>query len=412
VATFLRTLCQDRQKAQAVLHILDARLRAPEASENWLADAVRPQLQQAPRDPHVPLEFDLGNGAVAAAPAALSLDGAAADGVDEPAAIREAAQTLVDVLRYERDDRDRKEIVDITDALNGYLGWLATQHEYALLATLLGKIQEIASEEGDIRRTSAVGVLKRTAEGTVVDGLLAVLWNARGTSTEREIRACLDPVADHLVGRLVQALGTEERGGARAMLCDLIIDLYGHRIDDLAAFVTDTRWYLVRNIAFILGRMGSPQVVAHLSRLVTHADYRVRRETLNALASITSQEAQAVLGNFLDDHDERLRLRAIQSLDSLEAWRAMPKLLSILDQPDFFNKKFELKQASLEALARLGAKQSLRTVKRMARRWLVWGPRGRELKRIAGMTAAIIEGHAPAPARARAAPDNDEGPGA
>jgi hypothetical protein len=409
VATFLHALCQDRQRAQAVLHILDTRLRPPDEAPNWLTDAVWPRLQPAPRQPHVPDEFDLGNGAVAPIATAIAPDGAAAEDIDEPAAIREAAQTLVDMLRYERDARDRKEINDLTDALGGYLGWLATQHEYALLATLLSKIREIASEEGDLRHTMAVDVLRRTAESTVVDGLLTVLWSTRGTVTEREVRACLAPLADHLVRRLVQALGTEERGGARAMLCDLIVDLYGHRIDELAAVVSDTRWYLVRNIAYILGRLRSPQAVAHLSRLVTHPDYRVRRETLNALAFIGSQDAQDVLAGFLDDPDVRLRLRAIQSLDSWEAWRAMPKLLAILAQPDFFNRQFELKQASLEALARLGAKQSLPSVKRMARAWFVWGSRGRELKRIAGMTAAIIEGHAPAPERVLPASESEEG---
>jgi hypothetical protein len=86
----------------------------------------------------------------------------------------------------------------------------------------------------------------------------------------------------------------------------------------------------------------------------------------------------------------------------------MPKLLAILEQRDFFVKRFELKQAALEALARLGAKQSLPAVKRLARTWWVWGARGRELKRAAAMTAEIIEGLAPLPQRARAVPDEDE----
>jgi hypothetical protein len=411
VAGFLRALCQDRQKARAVLAILETRLQSSERPAAWLTEAVWPQIE-APvrRTPRIPPEFVLDGGA----PSPVADLGTAAERartLDEPSAIREVALTLVDVLRQEPGEEDHRETADMTDALAGYLGWLAGQQEYALLATILTKIRHIASREGGLGRTNAADVLRRTAGSPVVDGMLSALWGARGTVVEHQIRECLDAMVDYLVHPLVQALGTEERAGARAMLCDLIIHLYHDRVGDLASFMADRRWYLVRNIADILGRMRSPQAVSHLSRLVTHPDYRVRRETLNALGSIGTGDAQAILTDFVDDPDERLRLRAIQSLDSLEAWRAMPKLLGILDRRDFFNKQFELKQASLEALARLGARQSLPAIRRLARARWVWGARGRELRRTAAMAAAIIEGQAPLPGRKRPARDADEDAG-
>ncbi len=404
VAGFLRALCQDRQKARAVLAILDTRLQSSNRPAAWLTDAVWPRIEAPARGaPRVPSEFVLEGGAPS--PPTSDLDNRAREtrSVDELSVVREVALTLVDILRQEPAGEDHRETTDLTDALAGYLGWLAGQQEYALLAAVLAKIHDVASREGGRRRTIAAGVLKHTAESPVVDGMLAVLWDARGTATERQIRACLDAMADHLVRPLVQALGSEQRAGARAQLCDLIIHLYHDRVADLASFITDQRWYLVRNIADILGRMRSPQAVSHLSRLVTHPDYRVRRETLNALSSIGTGDAQSILMDFIDDPDERLRLRAIQSLDSLEAWRAMPKLLLILEQRDFFNRQFELKQASLEALARLGARQSLPTVRRMAGARWVWGARGRELRRAAALAAAIIEGQVPLPRRGRPA---------
>jgi len=77
----------------------------------------------------------------------------------------------------------------------------------------------------------------------------------------------------------------------------------------------------------------------------------------------------------------------------------MEKIVAVLERRDLFVKQFELKQAALEALARLGAKQSLTAVRRVARTWLMFGPRAGELRRLAALTADIIEGQRPLPPR-------------
>jgi HEAT repeat protein len=143
--------------------------------------------------------------------------------------------------------------------------------------------------------------------------------------------------------------------------------------------------------------------------LLHHDDYRVRRETLNALTVAGSEEAQGLVAEFLDDPDERLRMRAMQSLGSWEAWKAMPKLLAILDRRDPWNRTFELKRTALETLARLSARQSLPIIKRLARVRLIFGRRGRELRRLAGVTAAIIEGTMPPEAQVLLASDHRTG---
>ncbi|MGQ0571573.1 MAG: HEAT repeat domain-containing protein [Armatimonadota bacterium] len=401
VTTFLRALCSDRQKAKAVLAILDAKLRPANANPNWLADAVLPQLFAQPlrRDVESPPEFEFGDLEVAAGRQDVDLRLKETRSIDEAAAFREVIMTLADVIRHEADEKDQREAADIADALMASMAWLVEHQEFGLLARILNGIKQIASSESGSRRVMAADILKKTAEGPLLDGLLAVMWSARETVVEKEIQTCLQPLAQDLVGPLVRALGTEPRGGPRAMLCDLIISLDGDSLDELGAYVTDSRWYLVRNIVNILGRVRHAQAVAYLSRLGSHPDYRVRRETLIALATIGTEEAQGVLATFLDDPDERLRLRAMQSLDTWEAWRAMPKILAVLERPDLFNRQFTFKQAALEALARLGAKQSLPAVNKIARARLVFGSRGRELRRLAALTASIIEGQ-------RALPDH------
>ncbi len=392
VTVFLKALGTDPRKAQAVLSILDVKLRPPdEPGSTWLSDAVLPRLQPvrvSRRGPHVPREFvfkDLET------PFTIEESEERLQElrtVDETAAIREVIRTLPDVLRLHQTE---KEMVDVADALVGYLPWLVERQEFTLLARILTIVKEIASNEVGARRRVAADILKKMTEGHLLESLLNVLWEWRDTAVAQEVRACLQLLADDLVAPLVRVLGAESRGVVRAMICDLLAGIGADRVDELGSFVGDARWYLVRNVADVLGRVRSPEAVAYLGQLVHHPDYRVRRETLNALASVGTEDAQTLLADFLEDADERLRMRALESLDTWESWKAMPKLLSILERRDPWTRQFEMKRAALEALTRLGAKQCLPTINKIARGRFVWGARGRELRRLAGIAAAIIE---------------------
>ncbi len=354
---------------------------------------------------HLPPEFEFG-GPISEAP-----DGPGGEEteettvpVDDAAVAREVALALTDALRAGGDD-DRRELKEVAETLAGLLRGIVDHGDYAPAGRILGLVGEIA-RGGGARGEMATGLLRQIAGGPLIDSLLAGLWDARGTQTEQDIRQCLGTLADHLITRLVQTLAAETRGGARAMLCDLIVDLCRSRIGDLVGFTSDAEWFLTRNIANILGRIGGPDAVAHLSRLAAHPDYRVRRETLNGLIAIGTADAQAAVEAFLNDSDERLRLRAIESLGPPEGRRAVPKLVAILEQPDPLFRQAAVKQAALEALGRLGDRQALPAVRRLSGGFAL-GAQGRELKRLASMTVAILEGRAQAEPR-HAGPDVDE----
>ncbi len=395
VTAFLKAVAADPKKAQAVLSILDVKLHQPdEPSPTSLSDEVLPRLQPARvsrRERRLPTEFVITD---LKTPFTIEESEERLQelrAVDEAAAIREVIRTLPDVLRLHQTE---KEMVDVADALAGYLPWLVERQEFTLLARILTIVKEIASNEVGARRRVAADILKKMTEGHLLENLLNILWEWRDTAVAQEVRACLQLLADDLVAPLVRVLGAESRGVVRAMICDLLAGISADRVDELGSFVSDARWYLVRNVADVLGRVRSPEAVAYLGQLVHHPDYRVRRETLNALTSLGTEDAQTLLADFLEDADERLRMRALQSLDTWESWKAMPKLLRILERRDPWTRQFEMKRAALEALTRLGAKQSLHAIKKIARARFVWGARGRELRRLAGVAAAIIEGRA------------------
>ncbi len=393
VKTVMRARALDREKARGMLSVIESLLPRQGERGGVVTEAGWLELQNlastAVEEASAGSKFDESQITISNEEIERYL--AEARRIDEGGSIREAINTLVDVLGNEPDEN---QLMDVAEALLSYLPWLVDHREFTLLREIFTDLRAIASAAPG--RSEAInGLLESVAAGPVLDGLLTALWDGRASPVEMEIQGCLDELADQLVSSLVRALGMEPRAGMRAMLCDVLVRIGREHVEELGSYVTDPRWYLVRNIANILGRLRAPQGVPYLARLVHHSDSRVRTYTVDALASIGTEAAQALIGTFLNDPEQNIRLRALKSLDAKGMKEALPTLLAILEIRDPFNRLFVIRRPAIEAVARMGAREALPILKKLARARLVLGRRSRELRRLARMTVAAIEETSP-----------------
>jgi HEAT repeat protein len=390
VVTIMRGWELDRDKASSILSLIESNLPRQRKDGGSLSDAVLREIKfpspGAIDEASAGFEFDKRQIAVSEEELERCLREARM--IDEAGAIREAVKTFVDILANETEE---EEMVDAAEALAGNLSWLVEQREFSLLRKILQDVKAIGST-AEVGRAEVVNrLLKRLTEGPFLGGLLTAIWEGRATPVEEEIRACMAVLAGELVGPLVKMLGAEPRAGMRAMLCELIAHIGPNHVDVLGTFITDPRWYLIRNIADIFGRMRIPQGVVYLAQLVQHWDSRVRTQTVDALVRIGTEDAQVLICKFLDDPEEKVRLRALRSLSGRGMQVAMPTLLALLEMRDPFNRLFELREAGIEAVARLGARDALPILQNLARARIVFGRRGHKLRRLARMAITIIE---------------------
>ncbi len=388
VAAVIRGWAIDLPKVKSVLSILEALLardgRNPvRLTEGW-AELLLPSPHRVADEP-TGARFETSQ--LTVSDRELLRYGDEARRIDEAGSSREAIKTLVDLLGTELDEKDLR---DVSEALLRNLSWLADHHDFTFLRAILVDLKTLASTPRP-QSVAINGLLDRALGGVLLDGLLATLWEVRGTSVERQIQACFDVIPDRLLTPLVRALGTEPRAGMRAMLCDVLVRIGRNHVDELGRFASDNRWYLVRNIASILGRVRAPQGIPHLAPLVAHTDPRVRAQTVEALAGIGSAEAQKLIGTFLNDPEETVRLRALRSLDARGMEAALPSLLGQLAGRDPFNRHFAVRQPVIEAIARLGSHEALPVLRKYARALVVFGRRGRELRRLARLAVDAIE---------------------
>jgi len=389
-ATLIRGGALDQKKAKKLMSFLGSLVPRQGKNGGTLKDGGWQEVQQL-RPTSVdeaPGEFRFDNDQMAISDEELEQFLEEARRIDNAGSIRETVKTLVDVLN---NTTDEKELKEVAETVLGLLSSLVDHREYALFREICSHLKMIAAKADPIRSGVINDLLESLVAGPTLDTLLAALWEGRESPAEQEIQASLDVLADKLVGPLVDVLRTEPRAGMRGMICDVLVRIGQHHVDDLGSFANQAPWYLVRNIANILGRMRSPQGVSYLTSLVYHQDTRVRAQTVDALASIATEEAQIRLASFLNDPELSIRLRALRSLDARGMASGLPALLAVLAMRDPLNRQFAIRQHAIEAVTRLGAKEALPALKKLAGARLAFGRRGRELRRLARMAVAAIE---------------------
>lgn len=270
----------------------------------------------------------------------------------------------------ERDSDDKKE--KLTGLLFDILGQSEDLSEYKDVVQVTTNAVEYCVKQGDLR--NAVSIFKRArelAESTAdrekkrqlahiftfagSPNLVKVLGELldRGSEINEEDFAeyvrYLDRAA---IAPFVSLLGDLETIGARKSVINALTFLGGKDLDAVARGLDDDRWYVVRNIIYILRQIGDSRAFDHLVRAGQHEDVRVRKEVLKTLGELGSQGAAQTIKGFLDDPDPSVRTTAARAMSAVGSEYAKKILLERISDKKFLNLDFNEKKECFEALSR------------------------------------------------------------
>ena len=141
----------------------------------------------------------------------------------------------------------------------------------------------------------------------------------------------------------------------RRALCEALATSCKDDVEVLIQRLNDSRWYVIRNIVFVLGRIAHQGVERALDRALHHEDVRVRREAVRALGKIESPTSRAYLISAFRDPDAGVRVQAAMTLAAKRDDRAAQSILGVLQAPEFARRDSNERQAFFEALGRSGS---------------------------------------------------------
>lgn len=161
------------------------------------------------------------------------------------------------------------------------------------------------------------------------------------------------------LNNLLWMLGELIHYPARKMVCDLLVKKGFEKIDILGGAVYDSRWFVARNVVWVLGEMKTLQSIPFLTKAAKHSDPRVKIEVIKALGKLGGDKAAGVLLIMLRDESEKIRSIAARELGQNRTRVACQGLIEIIRDKDFPDAPIAEMRQILEALFSCGSEDTL-----------------------------------------------------
>jgi HEAT repeat protein len=245
---------------------------------------------------------------------------------------------------------------------------------YELQDWQIESIQRIIVEAGEEVRIERIGKVVEREEVRLED-----------------VSAYLLLLQKNSIKPLIKLLGELKNSKARRIFCDTLAEIGKNAIELFTPFVDDRRWYLVRNIIYILGRVGKEQSLPYIQKAFNHEDIRVRREAIQALGLIGGLKANGLLVRALTDTDVRIRCMAAVNLGKGGKKAGLIPLLEVVQSKDFFKSEPAEIKAFFNAIGMAGSNEAVPVLQQLLER-KSWFGRGKtdEIRLGAASAMAMI----------------------
>jgi HEAT repeat protein len=190
-----------------------------------------------------------------------------------------------------------------------------------------------------------------------------------------ELRELLQTLGLPALGAICELLGRVEKLKMRKLIVEVLVELGKDRPEVFEPFLSDPRWYLVRNVVLVLSLLDTPKSLQMIVRLISHKEQRIRREVLGFLERSTDPKAKQYLLKYLRDDSSALRIKALQSLARERLPFALKPILALTAGEEFKGRDLAEKRAVYEAIGELGADEELLLFRDMLlkKRWFQKG---------------------------------------
>ena len=267
---------------------------------------------------------------------------------------QEVLDIVAAILRYEQDGAG---FMDSAVAFQRFIEFAIEEGDVRRARELLGLLREIAAEKsasGPEYERIADQVIREIGRPSFL-GTLAPTLNAHPELDPEALTELLVQLGSGATPAICDLLGQVNHVRHRRALCEGLIASCRNDVEPLLQRLGDPRWYVIRNVVYVLGRIAHHGVERALDRALHHEDVRVRKEAVRALGNIESPTARAYLVSAFKDSDSGVRIQAATTLAEKRDGRAAQNLLGVIQAVEFQRRDLRERQAFYEALGRTGS---------------------------------------------------------
>ncbi len=224
---------------------------------------------------------------------------------------------------------------------------------YEILRVINHEIHTLMQKSPEIRNLAI-----ETIEGIINRGILDYMIAKLANRNDKELTVLRQIIAireyDGMEALLDMLIDDDSSHLRRAIYDTLVI--YGEKVrPHLNTRLSDPRWFVVRQVASLLGELGGKESLDKLEYLYNHEDKRVRREVLKSLSRIRSVRSKDILMSALLDRDQAIKSQAMISLGMLKDESAIDTIGEIITAKSHASDgSMEMQKEGIKALGIIG----------------------------------------------------------
>jgi HEAT repeat protein len=151
-----------------------------------------------------------------------------------------------------------------------------------------------------------------------------------GKQKSEDVLLLSDYYRESLASPLIEALNAEDSKSNRKFLMSLIFRLEDAAVPELLRHLKDSRWYVKRNMIYMLGRSGHKDITSHIRPYARHENPKVSFPAIKFLLKAGDSEAVDVLRDLLNSEDRDMVEQAIELSGIFKVRDMVPDLMHML----------------------------------------------------------------------------------
>jgi len=190
----------------------------------------------------------------------------------------------------------------------------------------------------------------------------AMLLGDLGAPELTTVAAIVATIGPAAIEALKPLLMTEEETPGSQRAADMVVAFKVAAVNRLAPLTEDSRWFVQRNGARLLGRIAAAEGVPLLQPLLRKGDPRVARAAVSALGVIPDPSAARAIHTILRSATGETRHAVISALVADRDARVVPMLARIIGESDPLGKDHQVVLETLTALGAVGHEDAIAAI--------------------------------------------------
>lgn len=260
---------------------------------------------------------------------------------------------------------DYKRIIESLQKLaQGFMNHRLFKEASSIIAVLRKIHTGELHKDDEVRKVSSDVIHNLASEGNINLLFKDINISEKNKSTDA-LQILIEFGDDLVVKKLLSTVRNARDSKERIRIIHIIQEMGEKAIPAIRDSITpDAPWYFLRNISYILGRIGNEDSLDILRPFLLHNDKRVRMESLKSIGLIGGDKKGSVLVSVLTQVDSDLRINIIEMLGKIKSAEAVSPLLDMLKNKSSAskNEQITLQEKICDTLGAIGSSKAISTL--------------------------------------------------